>query len=189
MLREDRVRNNIRYFIWIPTSAMLADPLTKSMISYLLLNCMVFGFWDFQNKNIDPLIGKELRLFEYDESQLANIEKIRDIKYVDEAFRLKSFVVSTGTSTYVSGAHPQRSQLACPASTSLTSSDRTVPAILPVLTSSSESRTEPAVLPALTSSSEYRSVPATARVRNSASSYYQANATKENRSWSIRDHG
>ena len=51
-LREDRIKGTIRYFIWIPTAAMLADPLTKSMISPMLYDLINHGYWGM--KGIGP---------------------------------------------------------------------------------------------------------------------------------------
>ena len=51
-LREDRIKGTIRYFIWIPTASMLADPLTKSMISPMLYDLITHGYWGM--KGIGP---------------------------------------------------------------------------------------------------------------------------------------
>ena len=44
-IRDDRVRHRIRHFIKIPTEYMLADPLTKVMISSGLYEYLTSGFW------------------------------------------------------------------------------------------------------------------------------------------------
>ncbi len=49
-LREDRIKGHIRRFWWIPTSAMIADPLTKSMISEILFDLIQWGYWRFEAK-------------------------------------------------------------------------------------------------------------------------------------------
>ena len=61
-LREDRIKQAIRRFFWIPTTAMLADCLTKSMISSIMYDLLHFGFWNFENKGLNPLVALELQL-------------------------------------------------------------------------------------------------------------------------------
>ena len=74
-LREDRIKQGIRQFYWIPTSAMLADSLTKQMISAIMYDLLHFGFWQFDNKSLNPLIAMELQLSDrIDESEIVNIK-------------------------------------------------------------------------------------------------------------------
>ena len=57
---------------------MLADCLTKQMISAIIYDLLHFGYWQFDNKNIDPLCAPELALrAEFDESELVNIKNTR----------------------------------------------------------------------------------------------------------------
>jgi hypothetical protein len=60
-LREDRIKQAIRRFFWIPTQAMLADCLTKPMISAIMYDLLHFGFWQFDNRGFDPLCAMELQ--------------------------------------------------------------------------------------------------------------------------------
>ena len=76
MLREERIKGSIRCFCWIPTSAMLADALTKPMLSSILFDLLTHGYWNFDSKNFDPLRGKELRLFKYTEQDLIDIQNV-----------------------------------------------------------------------------------------------------------------
>ena len=75
-LREDRVKGCIRHFYWIPTTAMLADCLTKSMLSALMFDLMQHGYWQFDNKQQDPMMARELRIFDYNERDLQAIDKL-----------------------------------------------------------------------------------------------------------------
>ena len=61
-LREERMKQGIRRFLWIPTTAMLADSLTKQMISNIMYDLLHFGFWQFDNSNQNPLMAMELQL-------------------------------------------------------------------------------------------------------------------------------
>ena len=73
-MREDRIKQGIRRFLWIPTTAMLADPLTKQMISNIMFDLLHFGFWQFENANLNPLIAMELQLSDHiDENEVVNI--------------------------------------------------------------------------------------------------------------------
>jgi len=76
-LREDRLKQAIRRFFWIPTSAMLADCLTKQMISAIMYDLLHFGYWQFDNKNLNPLVAPELQLtHSYDEGDLVRIGRM-----------------------------------------------------------------------------------------------------------------
>jgi hypothetical protein len=73
-LREDRIKGAIRRFVWIPTTAMLADCLTKPMISAIMYDLLHFGYWQFDNKNLDPLVAMELaHATHIDESDIVKI--------------------------------------------------------------------------------------------------------------------
>ena len=74
-LREERMKQGIRRFLWIPTTAMLADSLTKQMISNIMYDLLHFGFWQFDSNNLNPLIAMELQLSNhFDESEIVNIK-------------------------------------------------------------------------------------------------------------------
>ncbi len=60
-LREDRIKGSIRRFFWIPTQAMLADCLTKQMISNIMYDLLHYGYWQFDNHGFDPLCAMELQ--------------------------------------------------------------------------------------------------------------------------------
>ena len=76
-LREDRVKGGIRRFFWIPTTAMLADSLTKSMISSIMMDLLQWGYWRFDNANQDPLCGLPLnRIKSPEEHTLKNIGQV-----------------------------------------------------------------------------------------------------------------
>ena len=75
-LREDRIKQAIRRFFWIPTTAMLADCLTKSMISALIYDLLHFGFWQFDNRGLDPLCAMELQqATQIDETDIVRISQ------------------------------------------------------------------------------------------------------------------
>ena len=75
-LREDRIKGAIRRFMWIPTTSMLADCLTKSMISNIMYDLLHFGYWQFDNSGQDPLCALELQhSLNFDETDLVNIRK------------------------------------------------------------------------------------------------------------------
>ena len=74
-LREDRIKQAIRRFFWIPTTAMLADCLTKPMISSIMYDLLHFGYWQFENKGINPLVALELQLNQdRPENEIINIK-------------------------------------------------------------------------------------------------------------------
>ena len=56
-IREDRLRGFIRRFFWCPTSAMVADGLTKSMISEILYDLITYGYWRVETKGIECLVA------------------------------------------------------------------------------------------------------------------------------------
>ena len=56
-LREKRVLGKVRRPYWINTQGMLADPLTKSMISAIMMDLLQWGYWRFDSANQDPLCG------------------------------------------------------------------------------------------------------------------------------------
>ena len=73
-LREDRIKQAIRRFMWIPTTAMLADSLTKQMISAIMYDLLHFGYWQFDNRGLNPLVAMELQLSSrIDESEIVDI--------------------------------------------------------------------------------------------------------------------
>ena len=75
-LREDRIKQAIRRFFWIPTQAMLADCLTKPMISNIMYDLLQHGFWQFDNHGFEPLCAFELACDRsYDETDLVQIDK------------------------------------------------------------------------------------------------------------------
>ena len=75
-VREDRMKQAIRRFFWIPTTAMLADCLTKQMISALIYDLLHFGYWQFDNKQQDPLCAMELCIApDLDEADIVGIDK------------------------------------------------------------------------------------------------------------------
>ena len=82
-LREDRIKGTIRYFIWIPTAAMLDDPLTKSMISPMLHDLITHGYWGMNTKGPNgqeqkPLIAiQDQTTLEYSEDDLINVGKTK----------------------------------------------------------------------------------------------------------------
>ena len=61
-LREDRIKGIIRRFFWIPTAAMIADAMTKSMISFELYDLLTWGYWRFESKDQQPLMAGPLML-------------------------------------------------------------------------------------------------------------------------------
>ena len=84
-LREDRIKGTIRHFIWIPTAAMIADPLTKVMICPNFYDLLTFGYWRWrcigpQGQEQRPLVASRLQpCFDYTEKDLLNIS---DTKYL-----------------------------------------------------------------------------------------------------------
>ena len=75
-LREDRIKQAIRRFFWIPTQAMLADCLTKQMISNIMYDLLHFGFWQFDNHGFDPLCAMELAQRQHiDETDIVRISQ------------------------------------------------------------------------------------------------------------------
>ena len=75
-LREDRLKQAIRRFFWIPTTAMLADCLTKQMISAIIYDLLHYGYWQSENKNLNPLCALELHLASsLDESEIVRIKE------------------------------------------------------------------------------------------------------------------
>ena len=56
-VREDRLRGYIRRFFWCPTTSMVADGLTKDMISEILYDLCTFGYWRLETKGIEVLVA------------------------------------------------------------------------------------------------------------------------------------
>ena len=82
-IREDLVKGHIRNFLWIPTSGMLADPLTKPMICAMLYELLTYGFWRCRclgKKGRDdvqcPAIAGPLRLTSYSENDLLKMGSV-----------------------------------------------------------------------------------------------------------------
>jgi len=78
-IREDRIKRAIRYFIWIPTSAMLADALTKSMISRIMYDLLTHGYWNAyctgpKGNEQQPLVAPPLQTTTYTEHDLRDIK-------------------------------------------------------------------------------------------------------------------
>jgi hypothetical protein len=80
-LREDRIKGAIRHFIWIPTAAMVADALTKVMISPIMYDLLTHGYWQLkcvglQGQKQDPLLAPALTISrDYTESDLLDPTK------------------------------------------------------------------------------------------------------------------
>ena len=49
-LREDRIRQNIRLTLWIPTEFMIADALTKTMNTEAMRTLLTTGQWAWPSK-------------------------------------------------------------------------------------------------------------------------------------------
>eukprot|EP00959_Pyramimonas_sp_CCMP1952_P449393 9409732-Pyramimonas_sp.AAC.1 len=56
-VREDRLRGYIRRLFWRPTTAMVADGLTKSMLSEILYDLITYGYWRVETKDIECLVA------------------------------------------------------------------------------------------------------------------------------------
>ena len=56
-VREDRLRGYIRRCFWCPTTAMVADGLTKSMLSEMLYGLNTYGYWRVDTKGIECLVA------------------------------------------------------------------------------------------------------------------------------------
>ena len=80
-LREDRIKGTIRFFLWIPTSAMISDALTKVMISPNLYDLITHGYWRWkcvgpQGQEQKPLVALALQhRLDYSEEDLINLGK------------------------------------------------------------------------------------------------------------------
>ena len=76
-LREDRLKGAIRRVLWIPTGGMLADPLTKSMLSPVLYDLLTHGYWKCKCTTIQPLVAPPLRVSSFNEETLLDMSSIQ----------------------------------------------------------------------------------------------------------------
>ena len=76
-IREDRLKKAIRNFYCTPTSSMVADGLTKSMISDILYDLLTHGYWRVEAKGQEPLVAEIVTTPDtYNEKDLVQIDKI-----------------------------------------------------------------------------------------------------------------
>ena len=72
-LREDRLKGAIRRVLWIPTGGMLADPLTKSMLSPILYDLLTHGYWRCKCTQLQPLVAPPLRVSSFTEETIMDM--------------------------------------------------------------------------------------------------------------------
>ena len=107
-LREDRIKGTIRYFLWKPTAAMIADALTKVMICPNMYDLITHGYWRWkcigpQGQEQKPLVALALQhRLDYSEEDLINLGKTGKPQLINLVTILSSTTTITGTSSNAS---------------------------------------------------------------------------------------